>query len=156
MRLFLLALMLLLTTTSVAQDATCDNLAAVAWLEGLWEAEDAVRRTVEEWTVTTEQTMEGEGRVYRKDSGAHAGSESLRLVEMGGEVFYLAKTRGNELPIAFRLVTCEPGMATFENPDHDFPQRLVYRRSDESLHVDVSDLDGNGFRLEFVRKAIQH
>jgi len=153
MRLILMALMIMATTSAVAQDATCSKLAAVAWLEGMWEAEDAVRRTVEEWSFTSEQTMEGEGRVYRKDTGGQTGSESLRLVEMGGEVFYLAKTRGNALPIAFKLTACEAGAATFENPDHDFPQRLVYQRSSDSLRVDVSDLGGNGFRLEFVRGA---
>lgn len=135
-----------------AQDSTCDNLNEVAWMEGTWEVQSDTRRTVEQWSRITEQTMEGEGRVFRVDTGTQVGSETLRLVEMGGEVFYLAKTGGNALPIAFRLTSCSSKSATFENPDHDFPQRLVYRNpSADSLHVDVSDLDGNGFRLEFVR-----
>lgn len=152
MRRLALTLLFLIAQPALAQE--CNDLAAVEWMQGTWETEDDVRRTTEKWSRISKQTMEGEGRVYRKESGAQTGSESLRLVEMGGEVFYMAKTGGNPLPVAFRLASCTPDSATFENPEHDFPQRLVYRHpSRDVLHVDVSDLDGNGFRLEFVRGA---
>ena len=152
MRTLILAMLVMLVPSAHAQE--CNDLSAVEWMAGAWETEDAVRRTAEHWAPISEHTMEGEGRVYRKEGGSLTGSESLRLVDMGGEVFYLAKTRGNPLPIAFRLESCTDDSATFENPDHDFPQRLVYRHpSRDALHVEVSDLDGNGFLLEFVRGA---
>ena len=49
-----------------------------------------------------EKTMEGWGRVYRTDSGNIEGEETLRLLEMSGEVFFVAKVGGNAFPVPFK------------------------------------------------------
>jgi hypothetical protein len=56
-------------------------------------------------------------------------------------------------PVAFRLTACDEGRLVFENPTHDFPRRVEYRRVDATrLAVDVSDGAGRGFRLDFRRQ----
>jgi hypothetical protein len=78
--------------------------------------------------------------------------EELRLVEMDGGVFYVAKVSHNELPVAFRLVECGADRLVFANPAHDFPRRLEYdRQADGRLSVRVSDGASQGFTLVFVR-----
>ena len=77
--------------------------------------------------------------------------ESLRLVEMSGEVFYVAKVGHNDLPIAFKLTSGSDDRAVFENPQHDFPKRLEYRLTEGRLVVTVSDGGTRGFTLDFTR-----
>jgi hypothetical protein len=48
------------------------------------------------------------------------------------------------------MVTLGESEAVFENPDHDFPQRITYRRSGRELHVRIEDLSAtksSGWRL---------
>ena len=47
--------------------------------------------------------IEGAGATRESGSSTVETTETLRLVEMSGEVFYLAKTRQNPLPVAFKL-----------------------------------------------------
>jgi hypothetical protein len=55
---------------------------------------------------------------------------------------YLAQP-GGRAPVQFRLTARTRTGATFENPAHDFPQRIVYRRSGDSMVATISALDGS-------------
>ena len=71
---------------------------------------------------------------------------------MGGAVFFVAKVDSNPFPVPFKLVGCSESTATFENLDHDFPRRLEYSMpAPDALHVDVSDGEGNGFQINYLR-----
>ncbi len=122
---------------------------------GDWIANDENRLTYETWKRVSPQTYEGTGTVALKATGEVRSSESIRLVAMLGEIFYIPKTEGNTLPIAFKLTGCLEGIATFENKAHDFPKQLKYQRiGNDSLHVNVSDGGSNGFVVRFGRKGI--
>lgn len=154
MRILFMAFIVFIPAVATAQDSSCDTLEAVAWMAGTWSTESGARKTVEHWQPISEKTMEGWGRVFRSETGELTGEETLRLVEMSGEVFYVAKVGGNPFPVPFKLVSCGPGTATFENMDHDFPRRLEYSNpSEDALHVKVSDGEGNGFQLRYDREA---
>ena len=102
MRVLLIVLFAMASLPSAAQEASCGNLESVAWMAGTWEAESNSRRTVEHWASVSEKTMEGWGRVYRTDSRNIEGEETLRLLEMSGEVFFVAKVGGNAFPVPFK------------------------------------------------------
>lgn len=43
--------------------------------------------------------------------------------------------------------------ATFENPAHDFPQRIVYRRTGDSMVATISALNGsNAMSWTYMRR----
>ena len=50
-----------------------------------------------------------------------------------GDVFYVAKPSQNAAETFFKLVKSSPNEAIFENPEHDFPQRIIYRRSGDKI-----------------------
>lgn len=111
------------------------------WLLGEWESKSDKSTTVETWKWISEQTLEGKSITYDKDKNVK-NSESLRLLKMEGEIFYLAKLKHNKLPIAFKLTKLTHSLAVFENPDHDFPTKLEYKLKDsENLIVTVSSSD---------------
>jgi hypothetical protein len=122
-----------------AAAADCAALEPLRWLLGDWQAEGSKTRFHESWRELDRQTFSGTGIERAKPDGAVKGAEDLRLVQMGDGVFYVSKVTHNELPVAFRLTTCADGVFVFENPAHDFPRRLEYRRGDDALTVRVSD-----------------
>ncbi len=132
----------------------CGSLNDLRWLLGDWKAEGEQTTFHESWTESAPQTFEGTGIERSKPECAEKSREALRLVEMAGGVYYVSKVTHNELPVAFRLTACEGGTYVFENPAHDFPRRLEYRREgDDRLAVRVSDGGEKGFTLDFRREA---
>ena len=139
--------------TSVAGASECSSLSSLGWLLGEWHAEDSKTAWRESWTAIGPKTWEGRGVEASKSDPGKQSSEELRMVEMGGSVFYLAKVTHNDLPVPFRLIECGEGRLVFANPAHDFPRRLDYeRRPDRRLHVRVSDGADQGFTLDFARQ----
>lgn len=149
----LLSVLILVGGAGISHASECGSLATMRWLLGEWLAEGAKTTWRETWTEIGPQTWEGRGIETSRADPARQSAEELRLVEMGGSVFYLAKVSHNELPIPFRLVECGDGRLVFANPAHDFPRRLDYERQpDGRLHARISDGAEKGFTLDFARQ----
>jgi hypothetical protein len=141
-----------LVTSSIAGASPCDSLDAARWLLGDWIASDGDKVFAESWQAASPRTFEGLGTTTARSGAASSDSEALRLVEMAGEVFYVAKVKHNPYPVSFRLDDCSTTRLVFENPAHDFPRKLVYTRSDDgTMTVAVSDGADQGFTLHFRR-----
>lgn len=54
--------------------------------------------------------------------------EFLAIREIGGALAYAAKPSG-QAEAVFPLVKSSAGELVFENPTHDFPRRILYRRN---------------------------
>jgi len=148
-----LALLVFAGSAGVAGASECGSLASIKWLLGEWRAEGAKTTWRETWTEVGPSSWEGRGIEASTADPARQSAEDLRLVEMGGGVFYLAKVTHNELPIPFRLVECSEGHLVFAKTAHDFPRRLDYQRQpDGRLQVRVSDGGDKGFTLDFVHQ----
>lgn len=139
----LLVVALVAICPSLASAQACNSLEVASWMLGHWETEAGGTET---WSRVSDDTYEGQGF----DGRSH---ESLRLVEMADGVFYIAKVAHNDLPIPFKLTGCTEDTLVFENPTHDFPQRLEYRRDGEAMQVRVSDGGARGFGLMFHRHS---
>ncbi|MFT5757611.1 MAG: hypothetical protein ACI9LM_002347 [Alteromonadaceae bacterium] len=138
----------------VVQAKTCGTIESLTWLVGDWSSENNKRKINESWQRISDQTFEGSGYTYSIEKNKVVSSEALRLVEMSGEVFYMAKVASNDLPIAFKLINCTAKTAIFENSLHDFPKKLSYRfNKDKSMTVFVSGDNNKGFSIEFIREG---
>ncbi len=121
-------------------------------LVGEWQAQTKKSVVNESWRKVSEQSFEGQGQSYDL-AGTLKDSEELRLVQMQGAVFYLAKVKHNPLPVAFTLTSCKNNKFRFENRNHDFPKQLDYQLlSTDVLQVDISDGAGKGFQLSFHKQ----
>jgi hypothetical protein len=69
-------------------------------------------------------------------AGRLASFEHLRIATKGGRLCYLASPGGGEAT-AFCAVEVEEARVVFENREHDFPQRILYWRTGETLHARV-------------------
>lgn len=121
--------------------ATVDDL---GWLAGQWASEGDGRWTEESWSAPRGGVMIGYSRAGRGDGLREF--EFLRIAagEDGG-LAYLAQPQG-QAPVAFRLVRHDAASATFENGAHDYPQRIAYVRSGDTLTATISAIDGSKAR----------
>ena len=109
------------------------TVGSVSWIAGCWEINDTARERVvqEQWMKPAGGVMLGMARTIR--AGRLVNWEFTRLIEKDGSVFYVAKPSQNAAETFFKLVKSSPNEAVFENPEHDFPQRIIYRRSGDKL-----------------------
>lgn len=131
----LLALVALAPLQDAAPATRADPLAAVAFLAGAWVQDRGGATFEEHWMRPHGGMMVGMAREVRP--GRAASFEHLRMVVQEGVPTYLASPMGRP-PTPFRLVEHGPGLAVFENPQNDFPSRLVYRlEGDVTLRVEL-------------------
>ncbi|MBT1062939.1 hypothetical protein KJY73_05095 [Bowmanella sp. Y26] len=144
-----LLISLLMALSPFLYATPCHQLEQLNWLLGDWQAQKDHKRYWENWQKVSEHSFEGQaGSTHNKEQS----QEALRLVQMQGQIFYLAKVSENPLPIAFVLENCSASEAVFVNPAHDFPQRLHYQRQQNKLVVRVESMQGEGFTLHFLRE----
>jgi hypothetical protein len=104
------------------------TVAELAWIGGAWRA-TAPRATVEErWTPPAANAMLGLSRTLQ--DGRMTAFEFLRIVEREDGIFYVAQPGGRP-PTEFKLTAYDGRVALFENPQHDYPRRIAYRRNDD-------------------------
>jgi len=117
--------------------ATVDDL---SWMAGQWSREEDGRWTEESWTSPRGGVMLGHSRSGR--GAALREFEFLRIAaEADGTPAYIAQPGGGP-PVAFRLVRHDATGATFENPAHDYPQRIHYMRDGDTMTATISAIDG--------------
>ena len=104
--------------------AEAASIKDVAWLQGCWEQRDGERVVEERWMPPRAGSMLGVGRTSRGDKLIE--HEYIVLAERDGRLAYEAHPSGQPTatfmskPITGREVV-------FEDPAHDFPQRLGYK-----------------------------
>jgi hypothetical protein len=105
------------------------RLADLAWMAGSWASQEGGKTSEEHWTKPAGGMMLG---LHRDLDGTKAAFEFLRIEESAGKVTYLASPQGKPAT-PFTLVETAAQRAVFANPEHDFPQRILYWREGESL-----------------------
>jgi hypothetical protein len=122
-----LAFLLILPVIEQGQTQRYD-LDSLAWLGGCWNGGGDTRVYQEHWMKPSGKTMLGMSRNVA--NGRTVEYEFLRLhEEANGEIFYTAHPSGQN-ETSFKLVKLKEGEAVFENPEHDFPQRIIYKLED--------------------------
>lgn len=119
--------------------ATSPNIQGLAWIAGDWQSARGGRAQVEEhWTVPAGGSMIGMGRTVAGNKTVEF--EFLRIEQRGDEIFYIANPNANCPQTDFKLTRLSEQEVVFENPAHDYPKRIIYRKnSDGSL---VASIDG--------------
>ena len=101
------------------------NMAQMSFLAGDW-AETKDGRTVEEhWVGPVGGIMAGMTIVYTAEPGAKTTLEAMSVEIRDGKFVFVARPEGQGETV-FVLKEADNGYAVFENPAHDFPQRVIY------------------------------
>ncbi len=120
------------------------------WMTGHWCTDSGGKSVEETWLPPRGGVLVGVGRTYTADRTV--GFEFLRIAAVEGVQNYIAQP-GGQPPTHFARTAGGENWVRFENPQHDFPQRLEYRRNGDNLQVEVAGPGNNGveavIRLNF-------
>lgn len=129
--LFATLVCLVCAPRAAQRDGPTASIDRLAWLAGCWEGMVGGSQYYEHWMKPAGGAMMGVSQTVAR--GKTEEYEFLQIRQEENGVFYVAKPSG-QAEAAFRLVEHDSDRAMFENPQHDFPQRIIYRlRSDGGL-----------------------
>ena len=144
-------LALVVSSPAAAQGAT--RIASVSWLAGCLEMRRGDRVVEEQRMPVRAGTMVGMGR-----SVGIRGLDDYELTVIqqdGSRLLFVAHPRRQ--PVAtFVASVATTDSVVFENPEHDFPQRVAYRRlgADSVLAWIDGTNDGKKQRFEFPYRRV--
>ena len=126
--------------SGIAASTPQPNVADLGWLSGHWTTGTEARWTEESWMPPRGGLMLGTGR--SGDVKKAQFWELLRIAADGDGVitYWGAPLGGTAVP--FKLTRLTANEAVFENPSHDFPTRIAYRREGKILVATVSGPNG--------------
>ena len=116
------------------QDLSTLRLEQLEWMAGSWQKSSGAKSAEEHWLPPRGGLMLG---LHRDVFGpGQSFFEYLRIEVREDGIFYLASPGGSP-PTAFRLVEVKDQRAVFSNPEHDFPQRIIYWLESDVLHARI-------------------
>ena len=92
-------------------------------LAGSWICRSETAETEEIWLVPKGGLMPGLNRTVYSDG--RTAYEFLRIYSQENVIFYAASPNGRP-PTMFKLIESKRGKLVFENPENDFPKRIIY------------------------------
>jgi len=127
--LFLAALCVAKSMGTGKQSAPGDpgvSIQTLGWISGAWGGPHDQTQVEEYWTDVGGNMILGVGRTLA--GGRTVFFEFLRIEARPDGIYYVAQPKGR--PGAdFKLTRGNEAEAIFENPAHDFPKRIIYRRN---------------------------
>lgn len=142
-------LLVILASAAQAQRPT-DQL---SWLTGCWERRTTSGAVEELWSSNAGGMLLGWSRTVRRDSVIEY--EFMRIYPAGDTLVFEAQP-SRQAKAEFRAMPPFAPEVVFANPAHDFPQRVIYRRSGDSLLARIEGTRGGQLRaihFPYVRAA---
>jgi uncharacterized protein DUF6265 len=133
---------ILLTLLGAAMSTAAETPARTfSWLSGHWCGGSAGELIEEFWLPEEGDVAVGVGRTVK--AGKTTSLEFMRIEARDGETHFIATLPGQE-PTKFKLMGSGADWARFENPQHDFPKRVEFRRSASGLHAEIAGPGDDG------------
>ena len=131
-------LSILLMTVALA--APTSSVQDLSWISGCWASVGAEAGSGETWMAPAGGTLFGVSRTVK--GGKTVAHEFMQIRETGpGQIAFIALPSGQK-EASFPLVRLSGQEAVFENPQHDFPQRVIYRRDGDLLTGRIEGSEG--------------
>lgn len=118
------------------------------WLAGHWCGGDGERQIDEVWLPEAGGVLVGMSRTAKGEK--NESFEFMRIVSDGESANFHVQPNGAP-PTVFAMTEQGEGRIRFENPAHDFPNRIEYRREGAALHAWIAGpgRDGKELRIPF-------
>ena len=130
------------------------QLEKAEWLLGFWGNTSPEGNLTENWEKTNDSVYAGHTYfVIGKDT---VFTESITLEEANGKLAYVAAVsdQNGGKAIRFEMTSGTENQLVFENPKHDFPQKITYNKiTNDSLVAEISGIkDGKPSTEQFAMK----
>ena len=145
-------LIAILIIASLYASAQNPNLKTFGFIIGKWVMKSKTGKIVECWQKHRDSLTGTSHRFNAK--GDSVLTEYVVLKKIKGDWHYCVTgyENGNEGRTDFKLVSSADGTFTFENKQHDFPQKIVYqnKEKDELLAWIEGEIGGKKRKMEFL------
>jgi len=129
------------------------TIADLSWIAGDWQTAPGGRSQIEEhWTAAAGESMMGVSRTIAGDKTVEF--EYLRIEQRADGIYYVAHPKARCPGTDFKLTRASTTEAVFENPQHDFPKRIIYRKTDGGLTASIDAGEGSK-AMSFVFKKLK-
>jgi hypothetical protein len=137
-------------TAAVSQSRR--TIESLNWLAGCWQMTGSRNQVVEQWMQPAGGMMLGMSRTLR--DGRTVEYEFLRISEENGKLVYTAIPSGQE-KASFTLIDGADDEFIFENKEHDYPQRVIYKAQAGGLLASIDgSLNGKTKRIDFPSQRV--
>ena len=149
-----ITLMLLLLALGLpVQAQTKPSVADLFWLSGCWQGRQGTAVIEEMWSKPGGTSMLGLGRTVRNNRTVSF--EFMQFREQNGTLAFLPQPQGGA-QVTFPLKESTRAKFTFENLNHDYPQRVSYERKGGQLLASIEGTEnGKSSRQEFVLRKVR-
>ena len=123
---------LLISCKNNSSEKKFDKLDKMNWLIGNWEQKLPDGTLKETWTKENDSTFSGDSYFINTKDTVHF--ENIKLAQTAEQLTYIATVVGqnNDEPVAFKLTSDADNTFTFENPAHDYPKKITYKKVNET------------------------
>ena len=137
------------------------SIESFGFMKGCWVIERPERkvRIEEQWMAPAGGTMIGMSRTVR--DGKTTGWEFMRIEANDSGVIFISRPKENKEETVFKLsgsaASDRAFGAVFENPEHDFPQRVIYRSgTPDTLSARIEGtMNGKASGIDFPYKRVK-
>lgn len=121
--------------------STLHTISELGWMSGHWQTAPGGRAQIEEhWTQPAGASMLGMSRTVIGIRTLEF--EYLRLEQRADGIYYVAHPKARCPGTEFKLTSVTTNGAVFENPAHDFPKRIIYRKTAAGLVANIDAGEG--------------
>lgn len=141
MKKVILSLLIILSFASCQKSKEVSKIVAADWLLGNWENKSDDGDLLDTWTKVNDSIYDGESYFIKGKDTLHF--EKIQMKQKGEALFYIATVKGqnNDKPVTFIHNDTIEKQLVFENPKHDFPQKIVYSRiTKDSIIIQISGI----------------
>lgn len=152
-RALLIAPLLVMSPFIDAVAAEAD-VASLAWLAGCWQTDGGDAGSGEHWMPPAGGTMFGVSRTVK--NGKTVAHEFMQVrLNTEGKLVFIALPSGQK-EATFVASAVGPDSVIFENPEHDFPQKVTYAmQADGLLQARIEGMRGTLLRaFDFMLKRV--
>jgi hypothetical protein len=122
----LILLLLAIVSCKKSETKEYEKIKIANWLIGTWENNTVEGNLSETWKKINDSTFQAQSYYIKSKDTLHF--ETITLQQTGEELTYSATVKGqnNDKPVAFKLTNATEKQLIFENPKHDYPQKISY------------------------------
>ena len=135
-----LAILTVCTLNSFCQSQkVTDDFKKLEWLSGVWIRTNPQpnRNVNERWVKISATEWQGFGITMKGQDTLSL--EKLKMVIKDNTIYYVADMQENKQPVSFKLTEISENRFVVENPEHDFPKKIIYQRDGSSLRATIAD-----------------
>lgn len=139
---------------TLGYDNLLDNEAA--WLLGKWENQTESGKSIEFWRKINDSLYRSES--YIIENNDTISYEQIDLIKKNNALEFIPTVKGqnHDSAIVFKQIQGNKNQLIFEDPSHDFPQKISYTQyGSDSLYAEISgNLNGKPNAIGFPYKKV--